>query len=97
MSTEQRLFIGQYPTGLVFADSWKDDPKTRDYVRLGYLNYETLVLELEHRRHFETPERKKLQGEIFAACRSFIRKHAGGTMGNRAAVGSRYWEGEVRS
>lgn len=46
MSTKQRLFIGCYPTGLVYADT--EQEVDGDYKRLAYLSYSTLVLELEH-------------------------------------------------
>lgn len=41
--------VGQYvyPTGIVYADRTRDDPATKDYKRLAYLNYETLQLDLE--------------------------------------------------
>ena len=46
---EMNEIVGQYcyPTGIVYADKTREDPTTRDYKRLGYLNYATLVLELE--------------------------------------------------
>lgn len=40
-----RLFIGVYPCGLVYADRHRE--KCGDYVRLGFLSYRTLVLDLE--------------------------------------------------
>lgn len=42
---EERLFIGVYPTGLVYADRGRE--VHGDYKRLGYLNYGTLILNLE--------------------------------------------------
>jgi hypothetical protein len=41
--------VGQYlfPTGIIYADRTRDDPSTRDYKRLAYLNYATLKLDLE--------------------------------------------------
>lgn len=39
------LFIGCYPTGLVYADRTRE--RHGDYVRLAYLNYRTLTLDLE--------------------------------------------------
>lgn len=41
--------VGQYvyPTGIVYADRTRDDPATRDYKRLAYLNYASLELDLE--------------------------------------------------
>lgn len=44
-TTNERLFIGCYPTGLVYADRKRE--KDGDYVRLAYLNYGTLVLEFD--------------------------------------------------
>lgn len=46
---EMNEIVGQYcfPTGIVYADKTREDPTTRDYKRLGYLNYATLILELE--------------------------------------------------
>ena len=46
---EMNEIVGQYcyPTGIVYADKTRDDPNTLDYKRLGYLNYATLILELE--------------------------------------------------
>lgn len=41
----ENLFIGVYPTGLVYAD--RSTEVAGDYKRLGYLNYRTLKLELE--------------------------------------------------
>jgi hypothetical protein len=43
MPPAERLFMGLYPTGLVFAD--KAVEIAGDYKRLGYINYERLVLE----------------------------------------------------
>jgi hypothetical protein len=41
--------VGQYvyPTGIVYADRTHDDPATKDYKRLAYLNYASLELDLE--------------------------------------------------
>lgn len=39
------IFIGCYPTGLVYADRTRE--RHGDYVRLAYLNCRTLSLELE--------------------------------------------------
>jgi hypothetical protein len=41
--------VGQYlyPTGIVYADRTRDDPSTKDYKRLAYLNYASLNLDLE--------------------------------------------------
>lgn len=36
-----------YPTGLIYADRTRDDPRTQDYKRLAYLNYATLQLDIE--------------------------------------------------
>jgi len=43
--TAARLFIGSYPCGVVFADRAR--AKGADYARLGFINYETLELEIE--------------------------------------------------
>lgn len=39
-----RVFIGLFPTGIVYADRFKEEHG--DYKRLAYLNYETLRLEV---------------------------------------------------
>jgi hypothetical protein len=41
---EMNEIVGQYcfPTGIVYADKTREDPTTRDYKRLAYLNYATL-------------------------------------------------------
>lgn len=39
------LFAGCYPTGIVYADKRRE--KNGDYVRVGYISYKTLKLELE--------------------------------------------------
>jgi hypothetical protein len=41
--------VGQYcfPTGIVYADRTRDDPRTQDYKRLAYLNYASLQLDIE--------------------------------------------------
>jgi hypothetical protein len=41
--------VGQYcfPTDIVYADRTRDDPATKDYKRLAYLNYASLKLDLE--------------------------------------------------
>lgn len=44
---KDRLFIASYPTGIIYADRGKDNPRTRDYQRCGYLPYRSLVLEIE--------------------------------------------------
>jgi hypothetical protein len=46
---EMHDIVGQYcfPTGIVYADKTREDSSTHDYKRLGYLNYETLILQLE--------------------------------------------------
>jgi hypothetical protein len=40
-----RLFVGCYPTGFVYADRHVE--RHGDYKRLAYLNYESLLLDLE--------------------------------------------------
>ncbi len=46
---EMNEIVGQYcfPTGLVYADRTRDDPRTQDYKRLAYLNYASLQLDME--------------------------------------------------
>ena len=65
---EMNEIVGQYcfPTGIVYADKTREDPTTRDYKRLGYLNYATLILKLEPDckgdvAHYVTAEAAKLQ------------------------------------
>jgi len=41
----ERLFIGVYPTGIVYADRSRE--KHGDYARCGFLPFSTLVLELK--------------------------------------------------
>jgi hypothetical protein len=41
----QRLFIGVYPAGIVYAD--RHHEVAGDYVRLGFLSYATLELEVK--------------------------------------------------
>ena len=40
-----RIFSGNYPTGIVWADRYKEEHG--DYKKLAYLNYRTLELEIE--------------------------------------------------
>jgi len=46
---DMQEIVGQYcfPTGLIYADRTRDDPRTQDYKRLAYLNYASLQLDLE--------------------------------------------------
>lgn len=44
MSAKDALFIGVYPTGLVYAD--RRHEKHGDYKRCAYLNYRTLALDI---------------------------------------------------
>jgi hypothetical protein len=46
---EMNEIVGQYsfPTGIVYADRTRDDPRTQDYRRLAYLNYASLQLDIE--------------------------------------------------
>lgn len=46
---EMNEIVGQYcfPTGLIYADRTRDDPRTQDYKRLAYLNYASLQLDME--------------------------------------------------
>lgn len=43
IKTEQRLFIGIYPGGIVYADKQRE--KNGDYLRLAFLSYCTLVIQ----------------------------------------------------
>lgn len=45
MPPADRLFVGCYPTGFVYAD--KSRERNGDYWRLGYQSYRTLCLELD--------------------------------------------------
>lgn len=68
---QDRLFVGIYPSGIVYADRAKE--VAGDYKRLGFLSYATLELELEPRcpkslkkrieEHAATIQAK--QGELF--------------------------------
>lgn len=42
---KQRIFIGTYPAGIVFADTQRE--KKGDYARLAFLPFDTLKLELQ--------------------------------------------------
>jgi hypothetical protein len=44
-STVDRLFIGVYPTGIVYADRSRE--KHGDYARCGFLSFDTLALDLK--------------------------------------------------
>lgn len=43
---QQPLFIGIYPGGIIYADRRHDDPATRDYKRIAFLDYGTLHLSI---------------------------------------------------
>lgn len=43
--TEDRLFIGVFPAGISYADRSRE--RHGDYVRLAFLSYATLVLDVE--------------------------------------------------
>ncbi len=65
---EMNEIVGQYcfPTGIVYADKTREDPTTRDYKRLGDLNYATLILKLEldckgDVAHYVTAEAARIQ------------------------------------
>lgn len=60
MSTRDRIFIGVYPCGLVYADRQRE--RNGDYARLAFLPYATLQLELE--------------SDCPPACARWIRTHA---------------------
>lgn len=42
---KQRLFAGIYPSGIVYSDRWRES--CGDYVRLGFLPFSTLELDLD--------------------------------------------------
>lgn len=46
MNNNERIFSGVYPTGIVWADRYTE--KNGDYKRLAYLNFGTLILEIEN-------------------------------------------------
>lgn len=58
---KDRLFIGCYPTGLVYADRQVEEHG--DYRRLAYLNYGTLKLDLEDNIPKELEDRIKKDHE----------------------------------
>ena len=51
MNHENRLFIGKYPEGIVYADRHRE--VAGDYKRLAFLSYRTLELKLEPIRNKE--------------------------------------------
>ena len=51
----QRLFIGIYPGGIVYAD--REREINGDYARLAFLSYRTLALEIEPKCPAELRER----------------------------------------
>jgi hypothetical protein len=57
-----RLFVGAYPCGLVYADKLVE--VNRDYKRLGFLSYATLKLELEKDCPPELAERIKADAAV---------------------------------
>ena len=69
MSSNKRLFIGVYPTGLVYAD--RQVQVAGDYKRLATLNYQTLILETEP----DCP--KNLAAQIDKNAEEFINKWEG--------------------
>lgn len=50
-ASDERLFIGVYPGGIVYSDRWVEDKATRDYTGLAFLPYHTLELEYSTRIH----------------------------------------------
>jgi hypothetical protein len=44
-STDQRIFAGIYPTGIVYADRKRE--RGGDYARLAFLSFDTLELDIE--------------------------------------------------
>ena len=65
----ERLFIGSYPTGYLYSDRDRDDPRTRDYRRLAFLPFSTLKLEWSN--------------EDVPALNAAIRAHAAGIIAKR--------------
>lgn len=45
MSPAERLFVGSYPGGIVYADRGRS--RGGDYARVAFLSYRTLVLDVE--------------------------------------------------
>lgn len=74
----QRLFIGVYPTGLVYADRFRE--VDGDYVRLAYLNYRTLELE------FDGPQGRALKFEGAEELRREIEADARSMQGRRGEL-----------
>jgi hypothetical protein len=74
----QRIFIGCYPTGLVYSDRWVE--KDGDYKRLAYLNYGTLKLEIQK----DCPG--KLADEIIAHSKTMKRGESFQIAGNLAVT-----------
>lgn len=68
LSDKPRLFIGVYPTGIVYAD--RQEEEHGDYKRLAFLSYRTLELEWE-------------QDAVIASLTQAIRWHAKGMQAKR--------------
>lgn len=78
--TEERLFIGLYPAGIVYAD--RGATENGDYRRCGFLPYDTLVLEVtkwagslrqEIEAHAETIQRRRGEAFEVSSCGQTVR------------------------
>jgi hypothetical protein len=49
IGTEDRLFIGTFPTGIVYADRRREEHG--DYQRVAFLSYRSLKLEINSKAH----------------------------------------------
>lgn len=58
MTPQERLFKGNFPTGIIYADRGRT--KHSDYARVAYLNYKTLILEWDDDAHKSPPELRAL-------------------------------------
>ncbi len=88
---EMNEIVGQYcfPTGLVYADKTREDPSTNDYKRLGYLNYATLILELEPDCKADLAEYVRTEAALIQAMRGQLFSIAGNmqvVLGREAAA-----------
>jgi hypothetical protein len=91
-AVNDRIFKGNYPTGIIYAD--RDVPDIKDFKRLAYLNYSTLVLDIEkdcpeELTHDIIEDAKKIQsrkGEFYQIS----------TCGQGVTLGEPYNEGTSR-
>lgn len=58
MTPEERLFMGNFPAGIVYADRGRT--KHSDYARVAFLSYRTLVLEWDDDAHKSPQELRAL-------------------------------------